>query len=97
MLHARSDELKLALLALVSAAGGAADGSSWTCASLMDAATLGARIAPPQTVRDVGQAAGASTRVGAARIISTLCASCGACPRALTAEIQWDESQPYRR
>jgi hypothetical protein len=96
MLGARPDELKLALLALVSAAA-SEPFERMTCAELMDEATITARVAPPPAVRNVGPTANATTRVEAARLIATLCASCGACPRALTVGFQWGEAPPRHR
>ena len=80
MLHARPDELRLALLALVSAAGTRPE-ARWLCSDVMDEATLAARIAPPFALETVEALDATSARLGAVRVLTSLCFSCGACPR----------------
>jgi hypothetical protein len=80
MFVARSDELLLALHALVASAGAKGLGTR-SCADMMEHATTAARIAPLPVLKSIGADDPTLARLGAVRVLTSLCADCGACPR----------------
>lgn len=75
-LHASTEELRLALAALAAAASGLA---AVRCRDIMDAASDAAADAPREAIAALS--AKPSARLGAVRVLTTLCMTCGACPR----------------
>lgn len=75
-LHASAEELRLALVAFAAAASGLA---AVRCRDIMDAATDAAADAPREAIDALS--ARPAARLGAVRVLTTLCVTCGACPR----------------
>lgn len=83
MAPANPAELKLALLALFSVVGAV---PPHICGRTLDDATLAAGEIPAGMVDEDAPARIARARLGAARILNSLCAACGACERSVTGE-----------
>ena len=76
---ARPEDLRLALFALVAAAGGGIGGRF--CAQTMEAASDAVAEAPGPVVRAAGAADPTAARFGAGRVLASVCQACRACPR----------------
>lgn len=81
MRRARPDELRLALLAMVSAASDDPLRPQ-TCSDTMDLASLSAGLAPPEALAVAAATDPTRARLGAVNLLAGLCHNCGGCERA---------------